>query len=228
MPTLIELLDYNLIGFHPLITNHAQNSIVAHIIVNKDDWTLGFCSEFKSEFKLQTTRKQRRKCCYCRVTLNVDGSGNAIEHITSRKKKPYWMFVNHNLAVACDNCNSSKSDDNILINHEHTYGNNPINCPNNSLEYNIFNPHFDKWSDHFEIEDNLFLKAKPNTKGPATYSKCNMKRYHIIIDYLYQLNIRGPISYRILNKRIRIEKDQVKLAQLKMALNYIEDMIDNS
>src|SRR4051812_12259128 len=114
MPQLIKILDYDLIGFNPIIPPQAQRKIDNHIIVDKEDWNLGFCKDFKDSFKPQTSRKQKRKCMYCRTTINVDGTGNAIEHITPRKLKPNWMFVVRNLAVACDNCNSSKSDSNIL------------------------------------------------------------------------------------------------------------------
>jgi len=226
MPNLIKILDYDLIGYNPNISVSAQTKLNNHIIVDKDDWGKSFCKDFKDEFKPKTSRKQKRKCMYCRTTINVDGSGNAIEHITPRVRKPNWMFVTHNLAVACDNCNSSKGTDNVLIRPDNTYGDNDINCPSNSNEYHIFNPHFDKWSDHFEIENEYFLKAKPNTKGPATYDYCNMHRYHIIIDYLDQLKIREPFSFRILNKRIRKEKNAERLTGLKNALQYIEDIME--
>lgn len=210
MTPLIDILDYDLIGFGPVISNAAQNKIDAHIIVDKDDWGLSFCEDFKGEIKPQLARRQKRKCAYCRTTINVDGSGNALEHITPRLRKPHWMFVTHTLVVACDNCNSSKGTQNVLRNADVNYGNEAVHCCDIAVEYLIYNPHFEKWSDHFEIEDNFFLKARANTKGPRTYKFCGMKRYHIIIDYLDQQKIREPFSYRILTKRIRKEKMQIR------------------
>ena len=226
MPQLIKILDYNLIEYTPSIDTINQQKVDDRIIVGKEDWSLGFCKGFKELYKIQTSRKQKRKCMYCRITINIDGSGNAIEHITPRELKPYWMFVVRNLGIACDNCNSSKGDKNILRLPETNYGNPSNHCPNNSAEYLIFNPHFDKWSDHFDIEDDCFLKARPDTKGPATYKYCNMHRYHIIIDYLEELQIRSPYSHKILVKRIRKEKNPQKLSALKSALNYIEELIE--
>lgn len=228
MPHLIKILDFDLIGYTPDIPIAAQQKISGHIILNKDDWNLSFCKDFKDSFKPQTSRKQKRKCMYCRTTINVDGSGNAIEHITPRKLKPHWMFVIKNLAVACDNCNSSKNDTNVLRLPATNYGDQSNHFPNTSVEHLIYNPHFDKWSDHFDIEDEYFLKAKPNTKGPFTYQLCNMHRYHIIIDYLDELKIRQPFSYRILGKRIRKEKDPKKIEALKTALEYIEDLMNQN
>jgi uncharacterized protein (TIGR02646 family) len=215
---LIDLLDFDLIGYNAEISDRAQEKIDDHVIVNKDDWNLGFCDNFKDEFKPQTARKQEHRCAYCRVTINVDGNANPIEHITPRKLKPYWMFVQHNLVVACANCNSSKGDDNMLSSHENTYGNNSEHCPDDTIEYNIFNPHFDRWSDHFEIIDRVFLKVKPNTKGPFTYKKCGMNRYILIVNYIFQLNLNGPISKRILTQRLRKEKDLDKINVIKEAL----------
>lgn len=148
-----------------------------------------------------------------------------VEHITPRKLKPHWMFVKHNLVVSCGGCNSNKGIDNVLINNENTYGDNPINCPNNSVDYRIFNPHHDIWSEHFEIEDEIFLKPKPNTKGPYTYWLCEMKRYHIILDYHFQQNLRKPFTIKTLTLRIRKEKDEDRKAILKKALDTIMNSI---
>ena len=228
MPPLQEILDFNLVGFNPTISAAAQAKIDAYIILTHKDWEYSFCKDFKDEFKPQTAKKQKRKCAYCRTTINVDGSGNSIDHVTPRIRKPHWMFVIHNLVVACDNCNSRKLTSNVLARNDTSYGNNPDNCPSDTVDYLIFNPYFDKWSEHFAIEDQCFLKVRPDTKGPATYNFCGMNRYHIIIDYLDQLKIREPISYRIIIKRIKKEKDLEKLATLKQALDYIKTMIDNA
>jgi len=223
MADLNKILDYSLNGHVPNISGNAQAKVDAHIIVDKDDWGKSFSQDFIGEVKEFYSRKQGQKCAYCRTRITPDGYTEPVEHITPRMLKPHWMFVKHNLVVSCGGCNSNKGTDNVLVNNENTYGDNPPNCPNNSLDYRIFNPHHDKWSDHFEVEDGCFLKPRPNTKGPYTYSQCGMKRYHIIVEYIFQLNIRKPISARTLNARIRKEKDDTKIAVLKKALETIVD-----
>lgn len=225
MADLNKILDYSLNGQVPTISANAQAKIDAHVIVDKDDWGKSFSEDFIGEVKEFYSRKQGHKCGYCRSRITPDGYTEPVEHITPRKFKPIWMFVVHNLVVSCGGCNSNKGTKNVLRNNENTYGHNSGNCPNNSIEYRIFNPHHDKWSDHFEIEDDFFLKPKANTKGPYTYKECGMKRYHIILDYLFQQNIRGPMSYKILNMRIRKEKDEAKKDILKRALDTIINTI---
>jgi uncharacterized protein (TIGR02646 family) len=225
MVDLNKLFDYSLNGHVPTISANAQAKIDAHVIVDKDDWGDSFSLDYISEVKKSYTRKQGHKCAYCRTRITPDGYTEAVEHITPRKLKPYWMFVKHNLVISCGGCNSKKMTKNVLVNNENTYGNNPANCPDNSADYRIFNPHHDKWSEHFEIEDNYFLKPKSNTKGPYTYTELGMKRYQVVLDYLFQQNIRKQFSFKILNARIRKEKDEDKKAILKTALDSIIDTI---
>lgn len=222
---LNRVFDYSLNGQIPTITARAQAKITAHIIVDKDDWGDSFSTTFISEVKEFYSRKQGHKCGYCRTRITPDGYTEPVEHITPRKLKPNWMFVIHNLVVSCGGCNSNKGTDNVLTSNENAYGNNDVNCPADSANYRIFNPHFDQWSDHFEIEEGYFLKPKPNTKGPYTYSLCGMKRYHIVVDYMFQQNIRKPFSNKILISRIRKEKDVAKKAILKQALETILNSI---
>lgn len=224
MADLNKILDYDLIGKQPTISAAAQAKIDGHVIVDKDDWGDSFSKDFIKEAKTFYARRQNIKCGYCRKSINIDGSGNAVDHITARIRKPHWMFVLHNLVVVCDNCNSKKTDKNVLINNHTTYGDLPANCPNSANDYHIFNPHYDKWSNHFEVEDGYFLKPKTNTKGPFTYTECGMNSYLIIVDYLFQQKVRQPNSRRILAQRIRKEKDPRKIEVLKEALDCIEDI----
>ncbi|QBJ85477.1 hypothetical protein DDI74_04030 [Chryseobacterium gleum] len=225
MADLNKILDYSLSGYSLIISATAQTKINNHIIVDKDDWGKSFSLGFIDEFKTFYSRKQGHKCAYCRTKITPDGYTEPVEHITPRLLKPNWMFVIHNLVVSCSGCNSNKKTDNVLRNNENTYGHNAADCPNNSIEYRIFNPHYDKWSDHFEIEDSYFLKPKPDTKGPYTYTKCGMNRYNIVLDYLFSEKVRGPISAKILTARIRKEKDPKKVENLKKALNCVIDTI---
>jgi hypothetical protein len=225
MADLNRILDYSLNGHVPTITINAQAKINSHIIVDEADWGKSFSKDFIGELKEIYARKQGHMCGYCRSRITPDGYTEPVEHITPRILKPNWMFVTYNLVVSCGGCNSFKGKDNVLRNNENTYGNNPGNCPNNSIEYRIFNPHYDKWSDHFEIEDGYFLKPRANTKGPYTFNLCGMKRYQIILEYLFQQRVRNPASIRILILKIRKEKDQGRKAILNQAMEAIKDSI---
>jgi len=221
MADLNKELDYTLAGKVPTITAAYQSKIDSHQIIDKECWSGNFCNDFKQEVKKFYARRQGHKCAYCRVRINPDGYTDPIEHITPRKLKPFWMFVLHNLVVSCGGCNSSKSDDNVLVNPPNSYGHNKGQCCDKASDYNVFNPHFDKWSDHFEVENDCFLKPKPNTKGPFTYQLCNMYRYHIVVDYLGQLSMHKPQSSKLINRQLRKEKNPDKIASLKLALECI-------
>jgi len=225
MANLNKLYDYSLVGNVPPISANAQTKIDNHNIVDKDDWGKSFSKDFISELKEYYAQKQGHKCAYCRSRITPDGYTEPVEHITPRKLKPHWMFVKNNLVVSCGGCNSFKGEDNVLRNNEETYGHNAISCPSNSIEYRIFNPHYDRWSDHFEIEDKYFIKPKANTKGPFTYSTCGMNRYQIILDYLFSQNIRTQFSQKALTSRIRKEKNGKKKEALLKALETIKNSI---
>lgn len=226
MVDLNKVLDYSLIGLAPSVPAAAQAKIDAHIIVDHNDWGDSFSKDFISEVKKYYTRKQARRCAYCRSIINYDGYAEAVEHLTARQNKPHWMFVLHNLTVSCTGCNSSKGTKNMLRNGINTYGHTPANCPTGTVEYLCFNPHIDRWSDHFEVEDGFMLITKRNTKGPFTYKELNMKRYNVILDYIDQLQFRlKNDSFKILNKRIRKEKNPEILAALKKAIDTIEQTI---
>jgi uncharacterized protein (TIGR02646 family) len=225
MEDLNKAYNYSLSGKVPDISVNAQLKIDNHQIVDKDDWGKSFSKDFIKELKEFYSQKQGHKCAYCRSRITPNGYTEPVEHITPRKLKPHWMFVKHNLVVSCGGCNSFKGDDNILRNNENTYGHNPINCPNTNIEYRIFNPHYENWSDHFDIEDRYFIKPKANTKGPFTYRKCGMNRYQIVLDYLFSHNVRNQISLKVLTARIRKEKNNEKNDALMKALETIKNTI---
>lgn len=229
MADLNRILDYSLNGLRPTISATAQLKVDQHIIIDKNCWgsSKSYMTDFYKETKKYYAGKQKTRCAYCRTSINIKGSGNAIDHITARDNKPSWMFVLHNLVVSCDNCNSSKGTTDMLTARHQSHGNLPSDCPDDSASYYLFNPHHDKWGDHFEIEDGYFLKPKPNSKGPFTYKELGMNRDLIVIDYMRQNQVRENISIRILNLRIKNEKDIKKLEVLRSALEHFKSMIDN-
>lgn len=227
MAKLDKILDYSLKDKTYQVKNEEQIILNANPAYLKDDWEKSCFKGLKSNVRKHYARRQNRKCAYCRITISPDGSGNAIEHIMPRIKKPQWMFVQHNLSIACINCNSSKGIKNTMIQHENNYGHSPNHCPAVTNEFKIFNPHFDKWSDHFEIQDDFFLVPKPNTKGPDTYKFCNLHRYIIVLDYIDELSVRKK-SFKSITKRLRKEKRPFVKEQLELAKESILEMIENN
>ena len=197
MPSLLDILDFSLIDKTYNVLPEEQTVLNNNPTYLNTDWDTSVFYSLKQNIRKHNGRRQRRRCGYCRVIINPDAYGNPIEHITPRIKKPQWMFVQHNLVVSCIGCNSSKGDKNVLVRSEHHYGHDAVHCPDQGTEYLLFNPHFDKWSDHFTIEDEFFLVPIPNTKGPYTFNKCGMNKYTIILDYRDQVGMRENKSFKI-------------------------------
>ena len=228
MAKLLGILKYNLIGKTYPITQAEIDTVSNNgPTLDKDDWYKSCFKTIKSDIKVHYARKQKRRCAYCRTLINVDGYDEAIEHILPRNHRPQWMFVQQNLVIACKGCNSSKGPKDTMNPHVNHFGHLPANCPVSSIDFKIFNPHFDTWEDHFTIEDNFFLSTKANSKGPYTYKELNMHRYHIIIDYIDQLSLRAD-SYKSITKRIRKVKDKKKQEEMKKAIESLKAMIDEA
>lgn len=65
----------------------------------------------KSAFRHRLLERQDGRCCYCRRWLVNTAYAKPIEHILPRKHYPQFSMEYWNLAVACCDCNSAKTDD---------------------------------------------------------------------------------------------------------------------
>ena len=94
--------------------------------------------------------------------------------------------------------------------------------PVNSNDFNIFNPHFDNWSDHFEIFNDIFLRGKPNTKGPNTYKYCQLYRHDVIINNVDENRIWNVFTMRRLTHKLKnVEKDSREFLQISKAIDHM-------
>lgn len=125
--------------------------------------------------------EQKYMCAYCRIEKKEDhGMTWDIEHILPKSLFPAFLFEPENLAIACKECNIPKGDNNILSNHKAK----PSELPKCSKDYSVVHPHFDTYSDHFEITkvgNRRIYRALNNHKAKTTYIFCNLIRF----DYQY-------------------------------------------
>jgi len=186
--------------------------------VTKKDWKKkGLVYEnYKKDLKEQHYFKQTRRCAYCRTKLRTDAYWEDLDHIVSQTEKGNWIFYPKNLIVTCEPCNRLKNAVSTLSNPNTKY------FPLYSKGFNIFNPHFDKWSDHFIIEKGIFLKGKPGTKGPNTYNYCHLYRYDIIIDYVDEQRIWNVFTMRRLTHKLKdIQKGSLEETHINKAIEHI-------
>jgi 5-methylcytosine-specific restriction endonuclease McrA len=167
--------------------------------VTEADWKKkgGKYKDYKKALKEEHYFEQTRRCAYCRAKLRTDGYWEDLDHVVAQSEKGNWIFYPKNLIVTCEPCNRLKNASTTLTNPNTNY------FPLYSKGFNIFNPHFDKWSDHFEIEKGIFLKGKPGTKGPDTYSHCHLYRHDVIIEYVDEQRIWSIFTMRRLTHRLK-------------------------
>lgn len=186
--------------------------------VRASDWSKqgGKYQEYKAALKQKHYFGQTRRCAYCRARLRTDAYWEDLDHIVAQSEKGNWVFYPKNLIVTCEPCNRLKNANPTLKNPYARY------FPLHSGGFNIFNPHFDNWSDHFEIEKGIFLKGKPGTKGPATYTHCHLYRHDVIIEYVDEQRIWSVFTMRRLTHRLKeAQKGSEEEKHINLAIKHM-------
>lgn len=166
--------------------------------INKSYWSKsGIYNTFKADLKLKYYHNQNRLCAYCRSKLRAKAYWEDLDHIVPQSLKENWIFQPRNLIVTCQPCNRLKNDELTITNT------NQKNFPSKGKLFKIFNPHFDKWEDHFVIEKGIFLKPKPGTKGPYTYKHCHLYRYDVLLEYVDEQRIWKRFTMKRLTHRLK-------------------------
>ena len=198
--------------------------VKSHIPEKADDWGNSHYENVKQKIKRDHLLKQNDRCAYCRKYIEPDGKYEPIEHIVAKSIKPKWMLEVKNLIVTCDHCNNIKNDENTL--KEEFKSNEKF--PNSSDAFTIFNPHYDKWSEHFNIENDIFLTAKPDSKGSNTIKICKLFRYHVPINNARELSMKKSDSFiNIIHRMYEIkDKNSNEYIQLIEAMTYLEHRIE--
>jgi hypothetical protein len=133
-------------------------------------WTDAECTAIKSTIKQHYLAVQRHTCCYCRQIIAIShGRVWDAEHIVPRKSHPGFMFTPQNLALACPDCNGAKSAKQTLVDPSIT------TYPNTGDAFLVVHPHFDKYADH--IEQGEYLYVRRSDKGQWTITNCNLGRF---------------------------------------------------
>jgi len=208
--------NYTLIN-KTYIPNLIELHLISNINIDKSYWSKqGKYLEYKIAVKKEHYFGQKRRCAYCRKTLRTDAYWEDLDHIVAQTEKENWIFFPQNLIVTCEPCNRLK-------NAELTIKNPMLSVfPSNSSDFKIFNPHFDNWSDHFEIFKGIFLRGIPGTKGPNTYKYCHLYRHDVIINNVDESRIWGMYTMRRLTHRLKeVNKNDVEYNQIVNAIAHM-------
>ncbi len=182
----------------PVAELTAINSFTSTDIKNWESKKLGIKS-FKKNIRLHLEPKQKERCAYCRQYLQASGKGEHLDHIIAKDTKPQWMFVSLNLILSCSGCNIPKNAALVL---NTPFNRRVSNYPNVSAAFKIFNPYYDMWSDHFLVDDEIFIQAKPKTKGDFTLTVCQLFREQVIINNSREIRMSKSKSKKKITHRI--------------------------
>jgi 5-methylcytosine-specific restriction endonuclease McrA len=175
---LNELFNYSLQGYTYVPSTKISALISNHDILDKEDWFKKKFTPFKKEYKEFYVSRQKFRCAICRFKIQADGDYEDIDHVISRSDRKKWMFSFNNLVCTCHPCNRRKNADSTLNNSYKRRR----NFPDTFDAFLIFNPHYDEWSNHLKIEDDIFIVAKPGSKGYETIQAYKLYRYQVSIN----------------------------------------------
>lgn len=186
-------------------------------VVSKEDWSKNDFTSLKRYVRFTHYQTQKRRCVYCRRKLNPLGVNEHIDHIVARSLKTGWMFKPRNLVLSCYQCNTQKQDASAI-----RIGITYKRLPRRSQHYILFNPYVHRWSDHFEIEDGLFIKARSKV-GDNTIKELNLMDHKYSIIYADESNIFGETAIKRASKRMyKYPKNTTEHKSAKKLIKEIE------
>ena len=131
----------------------------------------------RKSIRVHYLREQRYRCAYCRMEKKENhGLTWDVEHIIPKAVYPRFLYEPLNLAMVCKECNIAKLDQEVLYRPLRA----GLPLPDRSEDYKIVHPHFDIYSEHFEI---IFVggrvshRPRNNNKAKETFLMCDLIRF---------------------------------------------------
>ncbi len=120
---------------------------------------------------------QEYRCAYCRIDKK-EGHGMAwdVEHILPKSLYPAFLFEPGNLSLVCKDCNTAKGNVEVLCKPNMKLK----EMPCGKQDYLIVHPHFDTYSEHFEVSivaGRRRYRTLNSGKAKFTYINCNFFRF---------------------------------------------------
>lgn len=146
--------------------------------VMHDEWNLttGPILGLRKTIRAHYLKEQKYRCAYCRMEKKEDhGLTWDVEHVIAKSTHPRFLYEPLNLAMVCKECNISKSNQNVL-----SKSLSPKSFPSHSNEYKIVHPHFDRYSDHFEViivGGRITHRPRNDHKAKETFIMCDLVRF---------------------------------------------------
>lgn len=104
-------------------------------------------SEINELLRTEVARRADYRCEYCLIHEDDAGFPHQVDHVLSRKHGGSSEL--DNLAYACVLCNRRKGTDIASVE------------PQSGKVVRLFNPRQDRWSDHFQIDEEIIEPRTP-------------------------------------------------------------------
>ncbi|MBN2006360.1 MAG: HNH endonuclease [Anaerolineae bacterium] len=121
--------------------------------------------------KREIIRRAHGRCEYCKNQLRFTNQAFSIEHIIPKNQD--GQSTPDNLALSCQSCNNHK--------YTKTTGLDPIT----GEEAPLFNPHQQRWDDHFAWNDDCTLIIGLTPTGHATVETLKLNKPGLVNGYDY-------------------------------------------
>jgi hypothetical protein len=192
----------------------------ANPIKSEKDWKKSCYQSIKDFIKGEYYLPQNRRCAYCRKKLNTDAYFNHIEHIIPKSQHKRWMFTPKNLTISCEVCNPLKNAEDTL-----RPGHSKTKFPKRKTGFIMFNPHFEKWEDCFEIEEGMFIKGK-NKRGEEAIRICRLYQYQFSVQFSEESEVKSKSAIkRATTRLIKFPKNSIEYLSAQKVIAYYSYLI---
>lgn len=180
------------------------------------------CSkELKTMLRTSLKTRQEPRCCYCKRWLLNIAHASPIEHVLPRKYYPQFALRARNLAIACYDCNSLKSDDD--------WGSfvGPHNGYPSPMLMGFFHPRYHSYDEHIR-----YMRIETNQQEFVTYHGLTPQGRHLCAELLSKVVGKQSLkrSYPQLSSWVRAldELGADQESPHRPALQVFRDAIDKT
>lgn len=134
-------------------------------------------ASIKAAFRDRMLKLQGNRCCYCRRWLVSTAYARPIEHILPRRHYPQFSIEFWNLAVACADCNTKKTDDNWggISKVSRRY-------PGAREFTDFFHPRFHRYNDHIR-----YVRVETNVSSVVLFTGLTPQGQHLCRSLLHRI-----------------------------------------
>lgn len=177
--------------------------------------------ELKATLRKSLKSRQEPRCCYCKRWLINNAHASPIEHVLPRKVYPQFALRARNLAIACNDCNALKTDDDWgQFAEPHLLYPTPTHM-------SFFHPRYHPYDEHIR-----YLRVETNQQEFVTYHGLTPQGRHLCAELLSKVvgkqNLRR--SYPQLSGWVRTldELDAEQQSPHRPALQSFREAMDKA